>query len=319
MHAIHRWSGLLCLLALASCSTQGPPAHGWYVQQVPKTDPPGMPYELWVASDHDAWLGASSIWHFDGVVWKETPPPRAMTVNRFLGFGRFDIWAVGNVLQNQGPTTGIVIHWNGVAWSEVPPPPGVRFAGLGAIAGTSSHDLWIGTDGTLYHYDGTAWTAVPHVDAGNPMWSSTPSDAWLAGAGMCWHYDGTAWVTYQGQPCLHEISPIWGFAADDVWGAGPDGHVIHWDGQSWTQEGPYDPALAGYPSSLWGSGPSDVYVVGKLGHGEHYDGTSWTSIPGTVMSSNFLEIRGSSATNIWAVTQRGGPPGDSIVVMRYAP
>ena len=314
-----RAAGVLVVLALAACSTDSPQAaHGWFVQTAPQGRP-DVDYRLWVAGDHDIWLGSSSIWHFDGVQWRETPPPREMVIQGFQGFGRFDLWAFG-LAEPGGSPDGIVIHWNGVVWTEVPPPSGVRFWFPEAIAGTSSRDLWISDAMTqgLFHYDGALWTAYPVTSNGSTLWASSPSDVWLSSG--CWHFDGTVWTQYQGQPCMYDLGSVWGFAPDDVWSTSGSGPPIHWDGTSWTVAGPLDAARGGF-WTLWGTGPDDIYAGGYRGNFAHYDGTTWTPGPQVPADGAVRAIQGSSATNIWAITMSAQASSDHLdeAVMRYLP
>lgn len=322
-----RAASVLVLLVLAACSTDSPhAAHGWFVQTAPKGRA-DVDYRLWVAGDHDIWLGSSSIWHFDGVQWHETPPPQAMLVQGFQGFGRFDLWAFG-IRQPASTSSGIVIHWNGVGWTEVPPPSGVQFEAVVAMAGTSSRDLWISDAPAerLYHYDGTTWTAYPATTTGgDTLWASSPSDVWLdtgltTDSTDCYRFNGTTWTHYEGQPCMYDLGGVWGFAPDDVWSTSAIGPPIHWDGTSWTDAGPFDPAHGGY-WTVWGAGPSDIYAGGYQGNFAHYDGTTWTPGPQLPDDRDVVAIQGSSATNIWAVTRSSQATADDLedVVMRYVP
>jgi exonuclease V gamma subunit len=56
------------------------------------------------------------------------------------------------------------------------------------------------------------------------------------------------------------VQAVWGTAADDVWAAGYQGLLMHWDGASWRQEvsGTANPLLA-----VWGVGGTDVWAVGE--------------------------------------------------------
>src|SRR6185436_2340221 len=77
------------------------------------------------------------------------------------------------------------------------------------------------------------------------------------------------------QPDLHAV---WGASATDVFAAGAQGHVYHYDGVLWTWMGgvPTDKDL----SALWGRGAGDLYAVGSNAAGDsgvilHFDGTAW--------------------------------------------
>jgi hypothetical protein len=88
--------------------------------------------------------------------------------------------------------------------------------------------------------------------------------------------------------------------------------VVHWDGASWTQVPSPDPAT---PSRLFGVhalSASNVWAVGEYFDGSiyktlivHWDGSAWAQVPSPNVSgatqSVLKAVRGSSATNVWAV------------------
>lgn len=70
------------------------------------------------------------------------------------------------------------------------------------------------------------------------------------------------------------LNTAWGSAESDVFAAGYDGLVLHYDGTAWaTMPTPVSETLYG----LGGSSAHDVYAVGKVGTLMHFDGTSWVA------------------------------------------
>ncbi len=99
------------------------------------------------------------------------------------------------------------------------------------------------------------------------------------------------------------LNRMWGSGDKDIWGAGPDGLMLHWDGKVWRRIAvPTGNNLL----AIWGSSDKDVWAVGEGGVVIRYDGTSWsrstTPVPDTAALN---DIWGTSGSNIWAVGDRG--------------
>jgi hypothetical protein len=99
------------------------------------------------------------------------------------------------------------------------------------------------------------------------------------------------------------INRLWGSSDNDVWAAGNDGNMLHWNGKAWRRIAvPTGNDLLG----IWGASDKDVWAVGEAGIVIHWDGTAWTRVTSPVPDSAALnDIWGSSASNIWAVGDRG--------------
>jgi hypothetical protein len=298
-----RWLRLFVALVVgAGCGSSSP----WVEQTVPAQAFLTV-YRVWVAGDDDVWLGGSSIWHFDGAGWTETPPPAATGISDFWGFSPTDVWAVGDAA---------VFHWDGTAWADVPATDGVVFESLYRVWGSSSTDLWIAnTDNSrVYHFDGTAWTRTTlQFVAADALWGSSGSDIWLTGTFSTWHFDGVSWSAYQGIDDPRGAYGIWGFGANDVWAAGGGSSLAHWNGTAWTPE---DDNFESY-NDVWGSAPDDLYAVGDNGAASHYDGSSWSTGRELDVRENFTMVHGSSATNIWATGV--DVAAQRAFVLRYQP
>lgn len=87
----------------------------------------------------------------------------------------------------------------------------------------------------------------------------------------------------------------WGPSSSDVFTAGYNGQVLHWDGREWT-EGSTGSEATVY--GLGGTAGDDVWAVGVRGTIGHYDGTRWTQqASGTTQQLN--AVWASSKTDIY--------------------
>lgn len=129
---------------------------------------------------------------------------------------------------------------------------------------------------------------------------SSPTDVWAAGEeGMLSHWDGVRWQ-WTPSGIGEPLTSLWSVGPSDVWAAGFRGALLHWDGGTWGQ------TTLGTGQSLnglWARAANDVWVVGNEGTLFHFDGTSWVRHPvGT--KDHFNSIWGTGAL-AWAGTTGG--------------
>jgi hypothetical protein len=98
------------------------------------------------------------------------------------------------------------------------------------------------------------------------------------------------------------LQAIHGFASGEMFAAGFDGTVLHFDGSAWTK---MNLNTATYFYGVWGSAPNDVWVVGHpiFQPDEsvfHYDGTKWTKVP-PPKTAHLNAVWGSAKNDVWAV------------------
>jgi len=126
------------------------------------------------------------------------------------------------------------------------------------------------------------------------VWGPAPNDVWAAGEeGALLHYDGTAWSKVSA-PTDKDLSGVAG-AGQDVWVVGDDGTVLRRSGGSWSSATTGSADLHG----VW-VGSSGVWAVGDLGTIRRNDGTGWSAESSTTL--NFLYgIWGPAETELWAV------------------
>ena len=66
---------------------------------------------------------------------------------------------------------------------------------------------------------------------------------------------------------------VWGSDAANVYAAGDNGTILHYDGSAW------QPAASNVTvrlRGLWGTAANDIYAVGEGGTILHFDGSSWS-------------------------------------------
>ena len=304
---------VLCLIACASCGTED---HGWVRQSAPQQRFL-TPYYIWVSGEDDVWLGGTSMWHFEGFGWREVQLPRTTIIGGFYGFAANDVWALGNKNPpfQPGPTAvTTVLHWDGSSWHEVP-TGGITPTYFLGIWGTSDDDLWISDEESIDHFDGTHWSQTNlGTLLGSVIWGASSSDIWIPMGGGPFHFDGTQWTRLRGYYAPTDTTALWGTSADNIWTTGfPGSHLLHQDGTGWSSV-PDDP---GGWSTIWGTGADDVYAGGYHGSWAHFDGTAWTFHPSNRWKGGgdrFLQIHGSSPTNLWASVIEGG-----AALYRYVP
>jgi hypothetical protein len=164
----------------------------------------------------------------------------------------------------------------------------------------------VGQAGTVLRFDGAHTTNAfsgPAEDDYHHVWASSDDDVWIAGR------HGKGHVVMHGVHNAFTIDPtigtravhaLFGFAKNDVWIAADDGHLMHFDGATWTERF-HTPD--GKPlRAIWGSGAKDVWSAGDSGTLYHFDGTSFTpyTFDGAPSDARFYGIWGPSSSDVWA-------------------
>ena len=287
---------------------------------------------MWAFSPSDVWVSSkshSTAHHFDGTEW--TSYPMSTGVRRLWASGPNDIWGVSN--------GGAVQHFTGVKWESVTSPTS-NF--LWGVAGSGSSDVWIvGEEGDVLTGAGSSLKMLPAkastsmhavyvegptgriwvagrygrvefcerpctawISAGPPDVTSDfydiagtgPTDIWAAGAdGMVWHWNGVAWTEVK-TGVTSTLYSIFIRTPNDIWFSGDGGTVLHWNGLSMRT------LSGGIPTfnDIWGSAPDNLWAVGVAGSIYHYDGKTWQAVKSGV-SGELTSVWGSSARDIWAV------------------
>lgn len=219
------------------------------------------------------------------------------------------------------------------AWCPVPTNVTSLYA-LTAVWGSSKNDIWTsGSGGTMLHWDGASWkpstlpsdTALPIRNTFHTLWGSGPTDVWAASStDVIFHFDGTKW---QRAPNAIEnysapIYAVWGLGELRFGGGSftlfqPNGNID--TGNQIIKQGDGWAGVVGTATvhGFWGTTPDDLWLVGdnsrvhewQVGltmHGTRGDGGDfvWTEVDSRA-AVVLLAIWGSSASDIWAVGEKG--------------
>lgn len=134
------------------------------------------------------------------------------------------------------------------------------------------------------------------------LWASSASDVWVAGEqGRIFHFDGLTWQA-EPSPTTSHINTFWGFRYDDVWAGGDGGTVLHWNGLHW-EKSTIGASLE--IRDLWGSDGMNLWAAAKS-----YTGSSGRMLKfdGTRWSEVMVfdpeainAVYGFSNNNVWFV------------------
>ncbi len=114
-----------------------------------------------------------------------------------------------------------------------------------------------------------------------------------------YYYDSNLTPRYCGT--VEDINGIWGVSSDDVFVAGNNGTILHYNGNLWS---PMSSGTAENLRGIWGASSSDIFVVGENGAILHYDGSSWSPMTSGT-TENLESVWGASGSNVYAVGTNG--------------
>ena len=254
---------------------------------------------IWGSSSADVFAvgEGGAISHYDGASWSAMASGTTNNLNGVWGSSGSDVFAVGD--------NGTILHYDGSLWN-------IMLSGtandLDCIGGVSPSSVFAGgAEGSSLYYDGNTWLAPdggPHADA---IWGSPAPHFFAVSGDSIWHHDGTAWREMLCDTHLH-LEDVWGNSASDMFAVGygtDEGVILHYDGKYWTQANNSTVPYQG----IWGSSPIDVFVVGgdydRDGVVWHYDGTGWSQMSCPATGHGFMEVWGTSSSDVFAVG-RGG-------------
>ena len=99
---------------------------------------------------------------------------------------------------------------------------------------------------------------------------------------------------------------IWGTSPSNIYAAGLDGAIIHYDGTNWTVE---SSGTTEKLNAIWGVTETNIYAAGENGIVLHKTaaGTTWGTEPLTNNFNNtdLYSVRGSSASNVYMGSNNG--------------
>lgn len=196
-----------------------------------------------------------------------------------------------------------ILQIEGIGYAD---PVGGQWQAMDSGTTESLYDIWgtgldniyaVGLNGTILHFNGAGWTSMSSPTGKHlfGVWGSSSDDIWAVGRDgvILRRQDGGSWqetVDVPLNPGERQLNEVWGSGPDDVYAVGggsAGGCILHWNGQSWTNDhgsisGPLGFAGMGF-NGVWGRGTSEVFAVGHNGVSNglegvcyKYDGTDWT-------------------------------------------
>jgi hypothetical protein len=250
---------------------------------------------VWGSSASDVFVvgDGGTILHYNGSSWSSMASGTTYDLNAVWGASGSDVFAVGNMRT--------IIHFDGTAWSAMSPPCCYNFFGVWGSSGTDVYVTGFGgsvdTD-HVCHYDGASWE-ITIYGANHPIWGSSSTDIYTAYI-FKWHYNGNSWTILQPPSGTHYCYGIWGASAHDVFFAGTEGIITHYNGTGFS---PMTSGTTNQLNCLWGSSSSDVFAVGAGGTILHYDGHAIaTTTTTSLTTSTTTSIRPSTTSTVFSTT-----------------
>ncbi|MCP4674238.1 MAG: hypothetical protein GY854_01705 [Deltaproteobacteria bacterium] len=280
---------------------------------------------IWGVSVEDIWAVGDSgtIIHFDGVTWSSADSATSADLTDVWGTADNNVWAVGGYDENKG----VILHYNGERWSEIINQVGQK---LFAIWGSKATDIWTlgGADQKtlLLHFNGSSWQMVNvpgSMTLGRDIWGDGFGNVFVTTAGNVAKYDGASWtILDEGFEAARPAFTVWGASTDNLYVAGSNSIVRHWDGSKWSNSLQFN-LETGFDlqfHSIWGSSADNLFAVGVLmgtteekpyksyvaGTRIYYsNGKGWTRHQTADIDTALYDVWGASDSEIWAVGQSG--------------
>lgn len=170
-------------------------------------------------------VGPREVWRFDGQSWALTTSDAAI-VHR-------SVWTAGPTLAITGgrDTAGVVRRFDGGSWSSLLAPAiSSRFTEINAVWGVGDEPIAVGTVDPA--------VSTPGVVRGGQIENLPP-----------------------GAP--ESLNALWAVERTDIYAAGIEGKILHFDGSAWTVANAGNISTTLYGIS--GFGPDYVFVVGAAG------------------------------------------------------
>lgn len=158
-----------------------------------------------------------------------------------------------------------------------------------------------GTDG-LARLDGAQLVKLPHAGPVHALFARSANDIFTAGSnGVVSHFDGTTWSKTTVAPGV-SLRGMW-MGAKDGWVVGDGGTIARWDGGAWKL---VPSGTTAYLHDVWAASPTDAWATGserKDGILLHWDGTAWSTVR-RFEGTRLYALAGVDATHAWIATDK---------------
>lgn len=265
--------------------------------------------DLW-GTDGQLWAVGKNgtILHFDGETWRGQESTTFAHLGAVWGTTGNDIWAAGD--------SGTLLHFDGTEWKAMEPPPPISEQ-VTLRAGSSLPKgklLVVAKGGIALSFDGASWHREP-TGTLHDLYAVWASGDFAIAAGDKDTLLQRNPTTGTWSPLAHPagavvLNSIWGVSPSDIWVAGDNSTLLHYDGNVWAlSPSPYP---GGNIVDLWGQRGDDLWAVfwqSREGDPEdvpllHYDGKEWT-MRRVYGQRDLWAIHGRSADELWAVGKEG--------------
>lgn len=166
-----------------------------------------------------------------------------------------------------------------------------------AVDGTSMSDLYVVGENGIQHFDGVAWIVESEPLVAMNAVFAFGGGAFAAGnegvvmrraeSGIWSESDTTKSANFQA---------VNGVGAGDLWVAGDQGVVVHWNGTAWSQ---VESTTTETINALYVAEAEGIIAVGNDGVTLKYDATGWNALYNET-NQNLYAVHGVSAANAWA-------------------
>ncbi len=320
------------------------PIFAWTIDTIrnPYPDSQLLLGSIWGTSESNVYscgfngVGAATLWHFDGTVWKEVKINAseggliqgAIYLTAIRGFNANDIWAVGDKgIQSSSPPyradSSAIIHFNGSNWTEIQITRGAVLNNVTCVPPVEVYA--VSAKGEVFEYDGTEWRRH-QIDSSASLFSvGGDSQRQFIGG---YHYmfpnsyydiysrdvDGN-WVEKDKiSEVDNQISPKFGFNFYPLGGsryfASGYGIFLLTD-TVWTRE--YQDGY--YYSAMNGTAGDNIYAVGPVKRAIHWNGNDWATLGIPDNLDNTLSFTGVWATQTEVFICAGGSQFDMSVIL----
>lgn len=177
-------------------------------------------------------------------------------------------------------------------------------AGLRAIAGGSTSDIWaVGDSGLVYQYTGSGWSSRSSGSLAplNAVAAVGDQDAWFAGStGTLLHYlNGTVQPVASG--ATGTLASLFALSPTNLWAVGSSGQILRYNGTAWsTVPSPTTQNL----TSVHGLTSNQLWAVGENGTILQWNGTTWSALPSPVLA-NLRSVSAAGLNEVWIVGDGG--------------
>jgi len=239
-------------------------------------------------------VGDSGAWYAsDGTVWDGGVSPKTDWTD-LMGT---------SVTRIYGIRGGKLMH-HGDVWEPVEPAATMQLSKLWCVA---DDDIWAiakhDIDTFATHYNGSSWTTswLSSMDAPVDIWAAPDGYAFAAGPYGTVYQSRPSWAPHSAINPYQHLRAIWGVSQDNVYTAGENGTICHWNGTIWT---PMVSGTAVHLNAIHGSASNNIVAVGDHGVVLRYNGTGWVVLhSGTNLDLTMVWT--DRPDNIWAASSDG--------------